>query len=142
MIMSGWMRRLVNERGFTMVEGVVSIVLLSITVIGVYNIVISANRFVVDARRVTEATNFARMKLEEIADTAGADFTEIPSAGTYRREDDDDFYYIDLPNPKWEVQYSGTDPLAIHLTVSWQESGAKSRERSVQLSTTVTEGRM
>lgn len=153
--MSRLMRRLVNEDGFTLMEGLVSIVILSIITIGIYNTVVVARKFVVDARRVTEATNFARKKLEKIVDTDFQDITLIYSAiKTYDanpydanyRDQDPDYDYIgdynnSLPNAEWRVEYSGIDPLAIRLTVSWRESSG-TRERSVQLSTRVTEGRM
>ena len=63
-------RRLKNERGFTLMEGAVSIVLLSITAIGMYNMVVVAHKYIIDAKRLTQATNFARMKLEKIMTTA------------------------------------------------------------------------
>ena len=168
--MFGFMRKMSREKGFTLVEGVVSIVLLSITVVGMYNAVILARKYVVSARRVTEATNFARMKLERVLDT---DFLDIMSkysddavydANPYDEhycDTDPDYdqaggdyaYDHGLPNAEWRVEYrdndggaalSGEDPLTIRLIVSWSEgqSEGDSRQRSVLLSTRITAGKM
>ena len=156
-----FIRRATNESGFTLIEGLVSILLMSITVIGIYNIVIVSHEFVIDARRVTQATNFARKKLEKIMDT---DFMDIPSvypdsinyavstASTPEEPfeyDPDGDYLEGLPNAMWRVEYypsplSGvpSDPLTIKLIVSWQEIDSGNRERSVYLSTRTTAGKM
>ena len=165
--MFGVVRRSANERGFTLIEGAVSIVLLSITIIGMYNTIILARRFVVDARRVTEATNFGRMKLERVVDTDFADIMSKYASGVvydannydeYFCEQDPDYdqaggdyaYEHGLPNAAWHLEYqdnngapasSNDDPLTIRLIVSWQEGGGL-RERSIVLSTRVTSGRM
>lgn len=153
-------RKASSESGFTLLEGLVSILLISITVIGIYNIIVVSHRFVIDARRVTQATNFARKKLEKIMDT---DFVDIPSEypagidysfgndidGLFQHDPDND-YLEGLPNASWRVEYypspSGgipSDPLTIKLTVSWQEDNDNnSRERSVYLSSRITAGKM
>ena len=158
--MSKLMRRSVSEGGFTLIEGLISMALLSITVIGIYNIVIVAHRFTIDARRVTQATNYARKKLERIMDTSFLDIESKYVANNSYDANPYDEHYCDidpdydyvgsyddsLPNAEWQVEYfkpsSGNDPLTIRLTVSWRESDEDSRERRVQLSSRVTAGKM
>jgi prepilin-type N-terminal cleavage/methylation domain-containing protein len=139
-ILFGFMRKLAGEKGFTLLEAMTSVVILSITATGVYSSIILANRFIVRSQHVTEATNIARMILEEIADDPAAADLQSPDTR--------------LPNASWQVEYSdeyssvisesqipNTDPLIITVTVFWQES-AGTPERSVQLSTKTTQGAM
>lgn len=156
-----------NESGFTLVEGVISIVILSITIIGMYDSIILARKYIVDARRVTEATNFARMKLERIMETAFEDIMSKYSDDANYDANPYDEHYCDtdpdydqaggmyayengLPSAEWKVEYrdndgnlasSGDDPLTVWLTVTWYEGG-DDRERSILLSTRLTAGRM
>ena len=152
--------RVMDKQGFTLIEGLVSILLISITVIGIYNIVLVSHDFVIDARRVTQATNFARKKLEKIMDTDFLDIpSEYPSGISYsvgydagQNEPDPDYDYLEgFPgNATWRVEYypspaSGapSDPLTIKLIVSWHENNDNDdRERSVYLTSRVTAGKM
>jgi prepilin-type N-terminal cleavage/methylation domain-containing protein len=134
------MRKLSGEEGFTLLEAMASVVILSITATGIYSSVILANRFIVRSQHVTEATNICRMILEEIAD-------DPIEQGFYPP-------YTDLPYASWQVEYfdkygnaisesriPNTDPLTISVTLFWQEN-VGSPERSVQLSTRTTQGAM
>jgi prepilin-type N-terminal cleavage/methylation domain-containing protein len=150
------MEELAREGGFALIEVMVSIVILCIAVIGMYGTIVAANGHIVDAKRVTQATNFARKKLEKVMDTNFRDITQVYPAGriydanpfdsNYRLSDPDGDYageYGDsLPNGEWQVQYSGTDPLTIQLTVSWKLTGAAEQQRSVTLSSRVAAGKM
>ena len=156
-MVSGLLCRLTDNRGFTLIEGIVSVVLLSITAVGVFNTVIISQRFVTDARHVTEATNFARKKLERIIDTDFKKITQIyttgisydanlfdqHSMGLTPDPDNDSVsnYPNSLPNAEWKVQYTGTDPLTIKVIVSWRENRENVRDRKISLSTRITESR-
>jgi len=145
-----------QEKGFTILEGLISIAVLSITVIGMYSMMIFAQNSIVNSRRVTEATNYARKKLERIMDT---EFTNIiytyPNNKAYDANpfddktfdtDPDGDYTASLPNSSWKVEYflppSGIDPLTIRLTVSWKENGDNKPEHYVRLASRVTEGKI
>lgn len=139
-VLFGFMRKLAGEEGFTLLEAMTSVVILSITATGVYSSIILANRFIINSQHVTEATNIARMILEEIADDpAAADFqppdTRLPNA-SWQVE-----YFNEYGSAISESQIPNTDPLTISVTLFWQES-AGSPERSVQLSTRTTQGAM
>lgn len=150
------MFKMLNEKGFTILEGAVSIILLFMTVLGMYNIMLFAERSIIDARRMTEATNFARRKLERIMDTdflripqdyqAGVTYDANPSDDSYFYTDPDGDYANALPNAKWQVEYfhpvSSLDPLTIRLSVFWKESGENKIEHRVRLSSRVTAGRV
>ena len=136
--MSTLMRRSVDEKGFTLIEVGICIVLISITAIGMYNAIVLATRYITDSRRVTKATNIARAMLEEIAD-------DPANTGFYPSD-------MELPNMRWEVAYmddfgqavpqsnvTTVDPLTIQMTVFWQQN-SNSPERFVQLSTRITHG--
>ncbi len=145
-----------NNRGFTLLEGALSIVLLSITSIGLYTTVIFAQNTITDARHITEATNFARRKLEKIMDTeftmisqhygASVTYDANPSDSQYFNTDPDGDYVSTLPNAKWRVEYfypsAGIDPLVIRLTVFWRKNGVNDPEHQVQFSTKLTAGRI
>lgn len=154
--MSKLMRNSKNDEGFTMLEGALSIMLLSITAIGLYTTVIFAQNAIVDARHVTEATNFARRKLEKIMDTdflmipqnyiASRNYDANPFDSQYFETDPDGDYASTLPNSRWQVEYfypsSGIDPLVIRLTVFWMKSGSSEPEHQIQFSTKLTAGRI
>jgi len=145
-----------SNKGFTMLEGMLGIILLSLTTIGLYSAVILAQNISADARYITEATNYARKKLEKIIDTdfnsitqnyiSGVNYDVNPyDSQTYYTDPDGD-YTSTLPNAKWQVEYfhppSGIDPLVIRLTVSWRKSVDNEPEHQVQFSTKLTAGRM
>ena len=132
------MRRSADGKGFTLIEVAVCIAIVAISAIGIYNAIVLANRSIADSRRVTKATNVARAMLEDISDD--------PENMEYYPSE------MGLPNMRWEVEYTDAsgqevspdnvmtvDPLTIKLTVFWQRTGS-SRERSVQLSTRITQG--
>jgi len=137
-------------------EGMMSLLILSMTAIAVYGTVVIAQSYTTKAKRVTQATNFARMKLEKVMDTdfydiqykysAGSTYDANPYDSNYLTTDPDGDYAgsskSSLPNGEWQVQYSGTDPLTIRLIVLWKNSGENAKQYSIALSSRVTAGRM
>ena len=133
------MLRSMDERGFSLIEVAICVLIITIAAIGTYNIIIYGNRHIADSRRMTEATNIARAMLEKLADDPAST----------------DFYPSDmerLPNMSWQIEYLNSygetvpdfeieiaDPLTIKLTISWRQD-QDSRQRSVQLSTRITQG--
>ena len=136
------MRKSAGERGFTLIEVGICIVIISITAVGMYNAIILVSGFINDTRRVTKATNIARAMLERLADDPTS--TDFYPTELYSQDSG-------LPNMDWQVEYlygngeevlysqiETTDPLTIRVTVFWQEN-QNSRERSVKLSTRITQ---
>jgi Tfp pilus assembly protein PilV len=149
--------KFMNDKGFTLLEGAISIMLLSIATLGTYSIMIFAQNANLSAKYTTSAVNFARMKLEKIMDTEYTKITQSYIQGTvydanpydsssFPASDPDGDYAPSLPNAKWQVEYfypnSGTDPLVIRLKVFWKKSGVNAVEHSVQLSSKLTAGRI
>ncbi|MBM3211296.1 prepilin-type N-terminal cleavage/methylation domain-containing protein [Candidatus Poribacteria bacterium] len=146
-----------NDKGFTLLESVISIMLLSITTLGIYGIIILAQESSLSAKYTTTAANFARMKLEKIMDTEYTKITQSYVQGTiydanpyddvsFPASDPDGDYAPSLPSAKWRVEYfypnAGTDPLVIKLKVFWKEKGANKVEHNIQLSSKLTSGRI
>jgi len=134
------MRKLLDQqRGFSLIEVAICIVIITIATIGTYNVIIYANSYIADSQDSTEAINIARAMLEKLVDNpTGTDF--------YPSNTDQ------LPNMTWQIEYLNNrgetvpsldietaDPLTIKLTIFWQPD-LKSRQRSTQLSTRITHG--
>jgi type IV pilus assembly protein PilV len=116
------------QRGFTMIEVMVAILLTALTVIGVLGLYRIESRASSFSRRETEAAVLAQDKLEELrtqiapasATTTGSDapIDEITATNIFARS--------------WTIQQSASDGsvYSITVTVTWDEDG---QTRTVQV---------
>lgn len=115
------------QRGFTMVEVMVAILLTGLTVIGVIGLFRVETRASTSSRRTTEAAVLAQDKLEELRTIAVASHTDSDtpldpltgSASIFTRN------WVVAPDPE------DASIVSITVTVSWNEGGVP---RTVQVS--------
>ncbi len=84
--------RLNSQAGFTLVEIIVSLMILLVTVAGVYASFVAAQRYTISAKHRIAAVNFARKQFEELRpyvrqdtwnnNTAGVNLLYAPNTGS------------------------------------------------------------
>jgi Tfp pilus assembly protein PilV len=110
------MRQTRSERGFTMVEVMIAILLTSIAVIGIMALFMTETRASSYSRHSTEASALAADKLEKLrtmsAPASGGDTGLDPqgaSGGLFDRD--------------WVVDSTNANYTDLSVTVSWDENG-------------------
>ena len=105
-----------SQKGFTMVEVLVTIFLLAVGVVGVqkaYNVGLRAGA---DIENVEIAMNLAQSKMEELRKDAAQDFDSLADFGPTVSGDFTNFSVtVNVDD--------GADPMAIDVTVTWTSSG-------------------
>ena len=133
-----------DKNGFTILEGIVSISVFTLAALVTYSSLILAQKYIVNSRQLSQAMNYNRSKLEEIADVEFTDITDTYPPNQLNELSDG--YYPYLPSAKWKVQYfnesgspsTNADPLTIRITLYWKKTDET--DHSVQLSTKLTRG--
>jgi prepilin-type N-terminal cleavage/methylation domain-containing protein len=112
-----------NQSGFTLIELMVSVVILALAAVGIVQAFSTGFQGTADARDITEATTYAQEKMEEITNTTFDGIVSETSA---------------IPQTKFtcnvsvENPYSGdTDLKKVTTTVSWLNRNGESK--SVEL---------
>jgi len=99
-----------SQKGFTLIEVLLTVVVLSVGVVGVtkaFNVGLFST---VDTRKTETALNIARARMEEVKNTP---FASIVDSGPTA---DPDF-----PAFSVEVDESGGNPMQVEITVTWQD---------------------
>ena len=122
-----------NQRGFTLVEVIVTLGLLLIASTGTFGVFFYALQNAGTAKHTTAATYSAKWQMEAIKNTTFDYITALFPDGV-----PSEVQGTSLPTgATWTVTYpdgTGADPLTITVTVSWLE---KTTTKSVQLTTQV-----
>lgn len=100
------------SRGFTLLEVILTLVLLTIGVFALSQAMSTGMLASTDSGNVDLALNIAQAKMEEIKDTA---FASIAASGPAAD--------ANFPNFTTTVTVTGTDPKQIDLTVAWNVQG-------------------
>jgi type II secretion system protein I len=111
------------QRGFTMIEVMVAILLTALTVIGVLGLYRIESRASAFSRRETEAAVSAQDKLEELrTQVAPASATTTGGPETVY----DELNGLPIFTRSWTIQQSASDNsvYSITVTVTWDEDGA------------------
>ncbi len=118
------MTRLNNQKGFSLIETMMSAIFLSISVLGLSTLSVTTIKATRDATIVTDATNLARNKIDDLrsagyAASSGSDLG--PGSGPVDQDE---------PSPQtiytrnWTVSAGPTaDTRAVSVLVSWSSSG-------------------
>jgi len=126
-----------KEEGLTLAELLVTVALLGVLMIPVFNLLLSGSSYLDRAGSRTEAVNLAREKMEEIK--AGAPgqggFPEVEELEGYRRETK-----VSSPREKEVTRESGGVLLLtlreVEVEVFWEE---ENRERSLKMESFLAE---
>ncbi len=109
----------VKSKGFTLIEILVSIVILSIALIGLATLMTSTTMNNSSGLQIAEAVNLAQNKIEELGVTqwaaiaAGSDKTKGSTEIEYTRS--------------WTFQLDGTGQnMSVFLTITWNDRGPHS----------------
>ncbi|HEX29797.1 TPA: type II secretion system protein [Candidatus Poribacteria bacterium] len=127
------MRMFVHQGGFSILEVVVALGVISIALTGTLNLFTTGFKSLAFSDKMTVALNAARAKLEEIK---GAEFSQI----TLLYPDGSTYPVSNLNGGTLRVEYPNgisSDPLVVRVTVTWPEGGV---ERSIDLVTMVSSG--
>jgi len=124
------------QRGFTMIEVLIAVVVLIIGIAGVIGLQVSSTRLTSHSRHATEATQIGVAKVEELRTST---LLNLVSSGTPLKvnaqglEDPNGFYDL-----SWLIrQETVNNVYNIHVTVEWAEQGNTSDIRSVSFATQV-----
>jgi type II secretory pathway pseudopilin PulG len=128
------MHKLLNqEKGFSLTEGMVAQVILSISVLSLLSIFVLGTKLNSESEDVTVATNLAQQKMEEIMNTrfryivaenppGERLFSNEPQVSPYWVQNPDGKWITSLPQGKYEILYPDgldADPLRIQVRISW-----------------------
>ena len=111
------------ENGFTLLEILITILILGISVFAVFQAFSTGLLSSTDVENTDLALNLAQAKMEELRNTA---FASLASSGSTA---DPNF-----PNFNTTVSVTGTDPKTVEVTVAWNVQGQAS-STSVVLTT-------
>lgn len=131
-----------GNRGFTLVEVMMAMVIFTGSLAALIAIYGSTGRLSESSRNLSQAINDARIVMEAIRNTAqnGGLTGAAGVTGVYAQGNNlaTPLGLASLQNETITVTYGNvaTDPLPLTLQVSWQEAGG--RTRTVSLDTTVT----
>ncbi len=116
------MRRAQNQRGFTLIEIMVAVTLLSVGLLGMAGLTVGIMRGNTLSSEVTTATVLAQAKMEDIkrmdygdvtqADFPLEDYNSISGYANYKRDTD-----IDVDNPDFGMK-------TVTITVSWDSDAS------------------
>lgn len=118
-----------NEKGLTLIELMISFVVLSIVLIGAFQVLTAAHQMSMESRSRLLALNAGRTVLEEIKNTGLTNVTGINTAQYVPAELSNGAIAI-TTNP---ANLSGAAVATVTVTVSWR--GPRNRLLSLQLST-------
>ncbi len=110
------MRRSKGSKGFSLIEVLIALVILSISLLGMASLMSTATKYNASGGRLTEATTFAQDKLEtlriapwtQIVSSAAADAITGSTGTSYARS------WVVVPNPDDTLR-------AVTITVSWND---------------------
>ena len=111
------------ENGFTLLEILITILILGISVFAIFQAFSTGVLSSTDVENTDLALNLAQAKMEELRNTA---FASLASSGSTA---DPNF-----PNFNTTVSVTGTDPKTVEVTVAWNVQGQAS-STSVVLTT-------
>ena len=135
MARSNWKMNCGNQSGFTMLEILVSIMLLSIVLIPLLGLMADAARIHVQLERQTRSAFLAQLKLEEVKNNAtlnfSIDYTTVAPV---------EFSAPDL-GFKYTVSDDNDDNIKIISIEAWYDEVNDEDERSVTLNTKVARRR-
>ena len=128
------MRLLKSEKGFSLVEGIVAMAILTIGSVALMNLFVIGARLNNESEDRTIATNIAQEKLEEIINSRfryivanyppGITALEnLPHEEPYWTLNSKDEWVPALSEGQYEIDYPDgldADPLRISITVSWE----------------------
>lgn len=120
----------IGERGFTLVEILISMAILLVTVLSSFYVLIASRQMAEEARSRLSALNSIRSVMETIKDTSIDGLTAI---------DEEEFAPADLQEGQVEIAtnpavITAQDLLAtVTVTVTW--NGPRNRESSLEVST-------
>jgi Tfp pilus assembly protein PilV len=126
-------RVVTGQRGFTVVEALISLSILLISITGTLSLFTIGFKNLAMPQNMTAATNIARAKVEEIKDTSFELITTYFPEGTYPIEST-----LIPEGATLSISYPDgveANPLALSVTVSWEED---EQQRTIQLVTLVT----
>ena len=149
------MNLLDQEKGFTILEVVVALVILIIGAIFTWSTLALGIRLNAESEDKTVATNIAQLKMEEIMNTR---FRYIvaehpPGETTFDSKPQDEPYWVKnakgewivaLPEGKYAVSYPDgvdADPMRIKVTISWQNNINSNSALSLETLVSMTPGR-
>ena len=137
MTRSNWKKNCGNQSGFTMLEILVSIMLLSIVIIPLLGLMAHAARIHVQLERHTRSAFLAQLKLEEVKNKATLDFsTDYTTAAPVE---------FSAPDLGFKYTITDTDDITGNMkaitVVVWYDEIDEEDERSVTLNTKVARRR-
>ena len=131
-------KQLNQERGATIVEAIVALVVLMIGALAVWSAFVVASRFNAESEDKTVAANIAQLKMEEIKNIHYLSIIDKhpPGETMFQNEslrppywtlNSKEEWITSLPEGKYEISYPGLDlgagvipdPLVVNVTVSW-----------------------
>ena len=104
-----------DERGFTMIEVMVALLVTAIAVIGIVALYMTGTKASSYSRHATEAAALANDKLEALRTAA------LPATGNESGPIDEQGQPGGVFDRSWEVATVGTDYYALEVVVSWEE---------------------
>ena len=113
-----------DSRGITLVEALISILLLTITTIAVMGVLMSARLSIERAKNRTKAMNLLRARMEEVKSWSYADVKTLASSFGNNVDDaigGDDLVNDTLTTPVTEDVSTGN--LTITVTLNWEKQG-------------------
>lgn len=131
-----------RKEGFSLIEALIAVLLLAFVLLGIAYHELETTESVAQARRITEATNLAQMKLEELErlakDADTFDDIKIGSTANPLNPLKPDGTNGGIYYQTWTVGSYASDPdlKDATVTVSWSDKDEKgAHDDSVQLST-------
>ena len=128
-----------SEKGFTLAEIILAAAILAFTLTSLLALFVSCMLLNDASRNLTQAAGHAQFVMEDIRDTAFSNIAPKINSGDW----DWDISTITgqglngLGSENIDAQASGSDPLDVTVTVSWQDRSGRSRQ--VELETLFTE---
>lgn len=128
-----------NEKGFTLAEIILAAAILAFTLVSLLALFVSCMLLNDASRNLTQAAGHAQFVMEDIRDTAFSNIAPKINSGDW----DWDISAITgqglsgLRSENIDAQASGSDPLDVTVTVSWQDRSG--RNRQMELETLFTE---
>lgn len=127
------------EKGFTLAEIILATAILAFALAALLALFVGCMLLNDSSRNLTQATAHAQLVTEEIRN---ADFSTIASRINSGNWDWDSSAInaqglVALRNESLDAQASGTDPLEVTITASWQDRSG--RNRQVELETLFTQ---
>ncbi len=126
------MCKLYNNKGFTLIEIMISIAIIAIGIFAVMSLIITVMKGNTLSKRVTTATTIAQGKMEDFKSMDYDSVVDDP--GTDTATDYDTVYY-------WEVNVEddapATDTKTITVDVYWSSGGTDTTHNNVELKTII-----